>query len=441
MRRIAIFVTGVMAIFLVACTKESGQKMQENGKQTAKFSGQVELNVTTTYGGNDGNVWNYLESMQRWQEETGNKINDISGVADEAFKARVIADFESGAEPDVLFYFSGKDSNSIVLADKVVSIEEIRQEYPEYASNMVDSKMEASPVDGVKYAVPVNGYWEGLYINKEVLEACGIKFPGEDYTWEAFLEDCDIIKQLGYTPIAASLANVPNYWFEFAIYNQLTPQTHCKLPASVEDEAGKAWVDGLNEIKDLYEKGYFPENTLSASDDETFQMFLEGKAAFLLDGSWKLGSIESETDNIDNFVATYVPGKGKRKTTDIIGGVSSGYYITRKAWENPKKREAAVDFVKYMTADEVVSKFATTSPTALKNEAMKDETELTSLEKSCISMVANATGITGAVQDLVPQDCRVPIFEGMPDIVTGKIKAEDAVQQVLDLLQKQNNFE
>ena len=51
------------------------------------------------------------------------------------------------------------------------------------------------------------------------------------------------------------------------------------------------------------------------------------------------------TDNIDNFTVTYVPGNGDRKSTDMVAGLSSGWYISRKCWEDEKKRDAAVDLI------------------------------------------------------------------------------------------------
>ena len=86
----------------------------------------------------------------------------------------------------------------------------------------------------------------------------------------------------------------------------------------------------------------FPDNTLTASDSETFELFTSDKAAFLIDGSWKVGGIEEAVDDIDNYTVTYVPGKGNRKSTDLIGGLSSGYYITKKCWDDPEKRAAAI---------------------------------------------------------------------------------------------------
>ena len=326
--------------------------------------------------------------------------------------------------------------NPFVEAGKVVSIEDIRAEYPEYASNMKDDMIPASPADGVQYAVPFYGYWEGLYVNKAVMEAAGAEIPTADTTWDQFLETCQVIKNAGYTPIATSLAKEPHYWFEFAIYNHDSAKTHTTVPEAVDDAAGEAWQAGLADIKDLYEKGFLSENTNTATGDEVFQSFLEGKSAFYLDGSWKMGGIKEGTDDIDNFTVTYVPGNVDRKSTDIIGGLSSGWYISTKCWEDEAKRDAAVSLVEKFISDETVSAFAGTATTALKNGAEIDESSLTNLEKDALAMPKDTTGITGAVQDLVTQDERAPIFDNMPQIVEGQTEITDALQEMLDIIEE-----
>ncbi len=404
----------------------------------------VELNVTTTFAGEDGNAQNFKDAVNAWCEQTGNTVADTSATSDETFKTRVVTDFETGSEPDVLFFFNGADANSFIEAGKVVSIDDIRAEYPDYASNMNDELIADSLVDGKKYAVPVNGYWEAMFVNTEVLDAAGVAVPGANYSMDDFKADCQKIVDAGYTPIAAALGNIPHYWWEYAIFNNESPANHLEIPASADDEIGQAWVAGMNDIKELYELGYFPENTLSATDDETFAMFTEGKAAFLIDGSWKVGGIVAacqsdpedpatlDTDKLSHFDVTYVPGQGSRKATDLIGGLSMGYYITTKAWEDPAKREAAVSFVSYMTSDEIVPKFAQHTASALKNAPAVDEAAFNPLQIKAMSMMSGVTSLTGAVQDLFMGDCRVPTFDGMPEIVTGKVDAKDAVQEGID---------
>ena len=449
---ISIMLVLVLTLSLAACGKNSNNSKNTSTKSDSEETTTtdtteattpeetkkpVSINVTSTYAGNDGNAGNFQDAVKAWEQKTGNRVNDSSATSDETFKARVLADFEAGAEPDVLFFFNGVDSNTLIQGNKVVSIDEIREVYPDYASNMKDAMMGPSPVDGKNYSVPVNGYWEGLFVNKTVIEAAGVKIPDATTTWDEFLEICQKIKDAGFTPIATSLATVPHYWFEYSIFNYSEPNKHNVLAKEVSDKQGEAWFNGLSDIKTLYEKGYFPDNTLTGTDDDTVQAFIEGKSAFLIDGSWKVGGIEGLTEDVDNFTVTYVPGKNTRKSTDIIGGLSSGYYISRKAWEDPDKRAAAVDFITYMTTDEMVSKFAQVSATALKNGVTVDESQLSSLAKDAIKMASGATGMTGALQDLIPAECRVPVFDGMPNLVTGAVDIKDAIQQVLDLLAEQ----
>jgi len=399
--------------------------------ETSAPAGPAKITVVTSYGGDDGNRANYEAAVAAYEKATGNTVNDASGTSNEEWKAKIMADFETGAEPDVLFYFNGADANDLVNNKKVVSIDTIRAEYPDFASNMKDDLIPASPADGQKYAVPVNGYWEALYVNKSVLEACGVKVPGADYTWAQFLTDCETIKAKGYTPIACSLAEVPHYWFEYSIFNHDTVATHATLPVSSTDTAGKAWVAGLNDIKTLFEKGYFPTNTLTSTDAETFQLMADNKAAFAIDGSWKIGWFQQNAADINDFTVTYVPAQNERKATDLIGGLSMGYYITEKAWNDPAKREACVKFVEAMTKDDVVSLFGATAVTALKNGTTAPA-DADSLTIAALAMTKNATGVAPAVQDKLNQTARTELFSGsIKNIVTGSLDTAKAIDAAL----------
>lgn len=315
--------------------------------------------------------------------------------------------------------------------------------------NQDEGKLTASLVDGQVYAVPVSGYWEAMFVNKEVLKAAGVEVPGSDYTWEQFMQDCQKIKDAGYTPIAAALGDIPNYWWEFAIFNHTGPASHLTVPTSVDDEQGQAWVQGMEDIKQLYELGYFPGNTSSAKDEEMLSLFMKGKAAFLVDGSWRLnGIVQACQDNPDDpntldekkleqFTVTYVPGTEKRKATDLIGGVSMGYYITRKAWNNPVKREAAVSFVTYMTSDEEVTRFSQYTTSTLRKMPEMDRKNFNSLQNSAWKLVDGATSFTAAVQDFFNGECRSTTFAGMTEIITGQVEPRKAVADGLDIYNSQ----
>ena len=377
----------------------------------------VTLNVVTSYGGDDGNRKNFENAVKAYEESTGNKVNDGSATSNEEWKAKVLTDFETGSEPDVLFYFTNADAEPFISAGKVVSLEEIRAEYPDYAGNMKDSMM-AVAADGKQYAVPSSGYWENMFVNKKVLEDCGVAVPGPDYTWDQFLADCETIKEAGYTPIACSLVEVPHYWFEFTVMNNGTVENHLDVPAAADDAAAAKWAAGLNDIKALYEAGYFPANTLTASDAETVELF-------------NSGYFTENAEDLNDFAIAYVPGKGERSASEAIGGISMGYFITTKAWNDPDKREAAVEFVSQLTSDEVLSTFVTTEVTALVNGAKPEG--LNPLQQSAADANANITAIAGAVQDSLTAEARGDLFANVQNVVTGKMSAEDAVASAIAL--------
>lgn len=392
---------------------------------------EVTIKVVTSYGGYDGNRANYEAAVAEFMADTGVIVTDDSGVSNEEWKTKVMNDFQAGAEPDVLFFFNGADSNRLVQAGKVVSLDEIRSEYPDYASNMKDEMLGASPLDGKNYSVPVNGYWEGLYVNTKVLNACGVSVPDESYTWERFLSDCETIKAAGYIPIAVSLQEIPHYLFEFTVFNHGNAKNHANVPESAADAVGRKWAAGIADIKALYQAGYFPPNTFAATDAETNQLLADGKAAFMIDGSWKVGWFRANA-NVSDITVTYVPGTGERSTTEIIGGLSMGYYITRTAWDNEIKRQACVSFVMAMTRDDVVSTFVTAGLTALK-EAPKAPANADALDIAALYMMEHATGITSAAQDALTTQARQALFSNIKNVVMGKMTAEEAINAALEL--------
>ena len=400
------------------------------GLGAVAYADGVTLNVVTSYGGDDGNRGNFEAAVKAYESSTGNKVNDGSATSNEEWKAKVLTDFETGSEPDVLFFFTNADAEPFISAGKVVSIEEIRAEYPDYATNMRDSML-AVASDGKQYAVPSYGYWENMFVNKTVLSDCGIEVPGPDYTWDQFLADCETIKENGYTPIACSLVEVPHYWFEFLVMNNGNVGNHLDIPAAADDAVGQKWTAALEDFKALYEAGYFPANTLTASDAETVEMFNQGEAAFLIDGSWKVGYFTENAADLNDFAISYVPAKGERKASEAIGGISMGYFITRKAWNDPAKREAAVEFVSQLTSDDVLSTFVTTEVTALINGAKPSG--LNPLQQSAADANANITAIAGAVQDTITGEAKADLFGNIQNVVTGKMGAADAVAAAIAL--------
>ncbi len=396
----------------------------------------VELRVVSSFSGTDGSRPAFEKAFKAWEAETGNTIIDESQTSDEVWKAKVLADFETGADPDVLFFFNNVDSNAFVEAGKVVPLETILAEYPEYGSNMNFDSIPASPVDGKQYTLPAQGFWEGLFVNKNVLAAAGVEMPTAETTWDEFITICQSIKDAGYIPISVSLQQIPHYWFEFTIMNNGGPANQLNIPAEAGDATAGVWAGALNDIKQLYELGFFPEDTLTASDEETCRYIYDDKAAFLIDGSWKVGQFLQNVgeERLGEFDLTYVPSKGDRKPTDIIGGLSMGWYITEKAWADETKRDTCVSFIQALTSDAVVNEMAAgTAVTALKTPQAAMPEGMNLLQQAAFKMISGTTSVVPAVQDYIKPEAKAQILETDTKLVAaGEITAEEAVANMIE---------
>ena len=136
-RLLALLLAAMMLLGLLAgCSgKPAGGTPTQNpgGSQESKDPAQpantpVELNVVTSYGGDDGHRKDYETAVKAYEDATGNKILDASATSNEEWKAKVLTDFQTGTEPDVLFFFTNADAEPIIQAGKVVDIATIRAE-------------------------------------------------------------------------------------------------------------------------------------------------------------------------------------------------------------------------------------------------------------------------------------------------------------------------
>jgi len=432
---LALVLAALMCISLVACGGNAPETTDET-TEPAEVEKVKGISVITSMGGDDWMRGTYEATFKAWEEKEGIQVYDGSATANETWKATILNDYEIGSEPDVVYFFTGADSDPIVKKNGFVTIDEIRADYPDFASNMNDDLLPVA-CDGKKYSIPIVGYWEGMFVNEDVCEAAGVEVPGKDTTWDEFIEICQKIKDAGYTPIAISFSGAEgvHYLIEHTIMNHGGIANHVVAPKTASDDAAKNWIAGMEDIIDLYNKGFFPENVATNSHEDAKTMLQEGKAAFWCSGSWN----DALDDGIDgNFTVTYVPGSANRKATDIIAGLSMGFYISRSAYEDPAKRDAVVSFVEAMTATDVVLAYAGPNrSTSLKADELKGASTdgLTAVQIDAIDFCAGATGTTGAAQDNFDATARGVFFGDAAAIAAGDMTAADAMAEAIAAIQ------
>ncbi|MGN6710419.1 ABC transporter substrate-binding protein [Anaerocolumna jejuensis] len=428
---LSLLLTIVLALSFTACDSRSGSTSGSNGegKDTpADGKNPVTLTTVSMYGGTDPNAPNYQAIISQFMKDYSYiTIEDDSQVSDQDWKTRIAADFAVGNEPDVIQYFTDANASDVLAADKFVTIEEIKAEYPDYAKDTLASALKAAAnPDGVERAVPTNGYWEGLYCNKDLFKKYGLTIPS---TWYQLIQAIETFKKNNIVPIAVSLNNVPHYWVEYLLLSAAGPKGYKQIPKTVPAE----WCEGLAMFKTLRDMGAFPKDTDTIDNELASELFKTKRAAMKLDGSWYLSGIPDQQNTV--VVAFPVIPGGKAPEGAMVGGISSGFYITKKAWKDPDKREAAVKFVMANTNKEAVTKYWGGNGRAV--AAADPVKNMTPLARSGFDYSSKAASVSTPTDARISQEAYNTLIAGIVDVSTGAKTPEELLKEVLAINAKQ----
>lgn len=391
--------------------------------QATEGEKEVTLRTTGFFGGADPSAPYYEELIKSFEDANPHiKINDESATSDEVWKAKVLTDFSADNEPDVLLFFTGADVKQLIEDGKVVSIEEIQKDYPDYAKSITPAAMSfMTEFDGKEYAVPIRGFYEGLFCNKDLFDEHDIALPG---SWENLLAAISAFQEKGIVPIAASFADVPHYWIEHVVLAAGGVEDHSVNPVGSYPES---WVKGLEQLKVLYDLGAFNKDLNSTKNDLIGNLFVTKKAAMVLDGSWFMGAVEDK-ENTVILPFPAMPGSPK-DPSDIIAGFSGGFYISRKAYDDPEKREAAVKFVMHMTTPEAIAlmcKDAGGAPAA----KIPVDPDLNPLQAAGFEMAGAARAADMPIDSRMDKDAWNYLVSKIPALVEGQITAKQLLDEV-----------
>ncbi len=302
----------------------------------------VTLRTVSCFAGADTAAEAYVDILNLYETESGNTVIDHSSASDEAWKTGVLHDFAAGNEPDVLFFFAaGADSAPILY--KVVPVSDINEAYPSMALPENEALRES---DGRVYAVPVRSYWEGLYVNTDVFERCGVPLP---HDWDSLVSAVAAFREAGVVPIAVSLSDIPHYLAEFALLACASAEEQQARPRTLE-EVPASWYRAMALIRELYVMGAFADNAEYTYESASTEMFRNKQAAMQFDGSWLAPSLPPES--MDTTMVLPMPLRdGSGTAGQYIGGVSMGFYLTRKAWDSDR-RDDAVSLLRALTRED-----------------------------------------------------------------------------------------
>ena len=377
---------------------------------TGSAEGGVTLRTISCFAGLDGSAEEYVAILQRYESETGNTVIDNSSTTDEAWKTSILKDFAAGNEPDILFFFAAGADSAPILS-RVVSLEEINTAYPDM--NLPENDILREP-DGKVYAVPVRGYWEGLYVHTDLFEEYNAPLPKD---WASLLEAVRIFRENGIVPIAVSLSDIPHYLAEMSVLACATREEQQTRPKTFE-EVPASWLEAMGVIRELAEAGAFADNAGSTYESASTDLFLNKKAAMQMDGSWLESAFSYGM--MDTLRVMPMPLRNGDGASDCyLGGVSMGFYLTRRAWESGR-RSAAVALLRELTREESIRELGSSSLSGRLLDSAED--------------MQAGRYMVSPLQDAMNNQARETwLLECIPAVAEGRMTPEECWRRVMAL--------
>ncbi|GIP24302.1 sugar ABC transporter substrate-binding protein [Paenibacillus sp. J22TS3] len=417
----------VMVLILSACsgTKDTPAAADKPGETKAEppKDEPVTLRVFSTFGGTDAGRAAFQKVLDHFTAKHPNVTidNDVMSANDNGFRTKVNTDMNSGNEPDLLFYFVGADAEGFVKAGKVIPMNELLDADADWKNGFKPDALKlVQQKDGNIYAIPLTGFYEGLFVNKAIFEKHKLELPTD---WAKLKTAVKTLASKGITPISAPF-DQSHYLIENCILSAAGPDGHHKgLLSGIDPNWGK----GLAGLKELYDLGAFPKDAATIDLNMAMNYYSEGLSAMIIEGSWAINSMSEQVRNTTTVLPFPAITGGVGSGKDIIGGFSTGFYMAKKTYEDTKKKDAAVALLKHLTSPESIKIIAESNGGT--PAANVEVTGLPQVALDGFKMAADAPTINAPIDTQVSQETFTTIRENIQPVLKGTKTPEQALEE------------
>jgi multiple sugar transport system substrate-binding protein len=283
-------------------------------------------------------------------ENPGIHVIHNSDIPYDNFRDQLAASAPAGVGPDVVTLYYGWIP-AFVDAGYLVPLPEA--DFPaEWIESYFSPMVAESKFEDQYWAIPTAVRSLALFWNKDMFEAAGLDPEAPPTTLDELVDmakattiydgngtDILNITQEGFS---VGLTSQDHHWFREVLLRQ-----YGGVPYS-EDGRTVMWnsEEGCNAFK--YLSAFETEYKTGSNDlfTDATNAFVNGQEALHIDGSFRLGTIASNSPDLNFGVAELPVGPNGEHHTF---GSYWTHGITRRAAEDPARMEAAVKFLKFIT--------------------------------------------------------------------------------------------
>ena len=404
---------GVLALTLSACGGGGGGTTTGGGDAEANLDGRGP--ITYVQGKDNSNVVRPL--IEKWNAAHPEETVTFKEQTDQADQQH----------DDLVQNYQAKNPDYDVASVDVVWTAEfaargwlqpLEGDMAIETEGMLEPTIEAGSYQGKLYAAPVSSDGGILYYRKDLV-------PTPPTTWDEMMGMCSIAKE----------NNIGCYAGQFKQYEGLTVNASEAINSaggSVLNDEGKPNLntpeaaEGLGNLVEAFKNGNIPAEAITYQEEESRRAFQDGNLLFLRNWPYvyNLATTEGSSKVKDVLGMNALPGK-EGPGASSLGGHSAAISVYSK------NKATALDFVKFLVAEEQQKFFATQGSLAPVLGALYEDQEL-------VSKLPYLPVLKTSIENAVPRPV-TPFYPAVTQAIQensyAALKGEKPVEQALSDMQ------
>ncbi|MDT8715527.1 extracellular solute-binding protein [Clostridium sp. 19966] len=421
---ITVTILGVLSLvmFFGFQNNVSEDANKDNQKDT------IELTFSSSWGGMDTKSLALEDFLGEFEKENpGIKIVNRSKGNDD-FLFTLKTDFAQGNEPDVFGLWPGSDLDTLIQVGKVADLTEALNEDETWKESIKEDTWRYDTSNGKIYGIPMEIIYEGLFVNKDVLDTYRLKIP------KTFEELKDVVKSLKYynidTPIAFNCTPEGSYLYQNMVM-KLGGKEDSENPYK-NGNINSCYIKAMDYLKELYDIGAFSKDVFTMDDKARNEKFINKEAAMIVQGSWFIGEVSvKRNDNYVEIVPFPSFTAGKADDSSLIYGLGNGnFHISEKVYKDSKKRQAALKLLKYLTSKEAGEKLVNTTGSISSIKGInRNPKDILAIKGD--DLINNSKELVGPIDSFMKRSSWENILvKKMPAMLTGEITPEEIFKEM-----------
>lgn len=345
----------------------------ESGDNGSSGGGEDKEDITITMliAASDGSADGVKAVVEKAEEALGItiEVEEVGTDADNLVKTRLA----SGDMADLVTYNAGSLLKALNPSEYFLDLSEY-----DIVDELDDTYRGAVTVDDAVYGIPTSSSSAmAILYSKDKYEEYDLEIPK---TWDAFLENCETLKDAGETALIGSFADIWTTQFPFLgdYYNVVASDPEF----TAEFEAGdakyaetKSALASFQKCRDLVD--YYNEDYLATTYNDASDKLAAGEGCQWFISSTAVGNIAQlyDKETADRIGIFGVPGDDAENAGITVSEPVS-FYVNQEA----EHTDAIMDFLEYYISQEGIDAYTevqmVTGPMCVKDWTIADEYQL-----------------------------------------------------------------